>query len=396
MRDVDPDRRAWHRRTPAAGPTRTSRASSSARPPARRPAGPGCGGRVPGAGGGADAGPAAPGAASAGRRRGQLRPARSTQRTGCSGRPRPAARRVGSGRAGALARPDHVRGGAAPTRRRCLLEAARRLEPLDPALARDDVPGRALRPRSPVGSPRAHGKRPRPPHRAAGPAAAGWRLDLLLDGLAAGSPMATPRRPPTLERALDAPPPKRTRLDVELRWRRGSARASRSDCWTTRPGMHLRRASFRSLRKAGALEGPAARAGPPAPVRTSTAARSRRQSELIEEIRYCGGGDQELRRFLRQTCARRLAGARGRLHRGLVEASGSSSNARDGGRLHARATGAGGPLQRPRPLRRRARRRRKARTPGRAARGHHLGAVELIEAATRCGRPTWRRGARSG
>ena len=140
-RSVDPDRRAWHRAHAAAGAGRGGRRRARALGrPGAGPRRPRRGGRVPERAAALTPDPARRGAARAGRGAGQARGGRArTPRSSCWRPPRRGPLdELQRARLGPAARPDRVRararGSDAPP---LLLDAARRLEPLDPALARE-------------------------------------------------------------------------------------------------------------------------------------------------------------------------------------------------------------------------------------------------------------------
>ena len=188
--ELDPDRRAWHRAQAAPGPDEDVAAElerSAGRAQAR--GGARGGRRVPGARRGADARPGAPGA----------RALAAAQAKHEAGAPDAALEPAGDGRGGTARRAR-----SAPARTCCaaqiafaisrgsdapplLLDAAKRLEPLDAALARETYLEALLRRdvRRPLGQPAPacwRSPRPRARHRVrAEPPRAS---DLLLDGLA--------------------------------------------------------------------------------------------------------------------------------------------------------------------------------------------------------------------
>ena len=253
--DVDPDRRAWHLRS----------GGSRARRGRRRRAGTlgraSAGARRPGGGGGisrarrrADARSEAPGAACAARRAGQApswrarcgAPAAGDGAGGAAGRARASPR-------AAVARADHVRDDARPRRSPLLLEAARRLEPLDPRLARETYLEAFAAALSADRLVRGGDAR----EVAAAVLAAGWEpstraCDLLLDGLALLTREGYVAGAPALKVALRAFRDEPLSEEDELRWLWLACRIARAladdEAWDELTARHLELA-----RRAGAF-----------------------------------------------------------------------------------------------------------------------------------------------
>ena len=255
--EADPDRRAWHRAQAAAAPDEDVAAElerSAGRAQAR-------GGLAAAGAFLARAAELTPtrraGRASAGRRAGQARGGAPTRRgePAGDGRGRPA-RRLQPRAAGAPRAQIAFAAGAAATRRRCCSTPPRRLEPLDPALAREtylEALAAAIFAGRLGGRPglrevaEAAGARDRAQPRAAArrrPAARRPRARFT-DGHAAGVP--------PLRRALDA-----FRADATSRRGRRSAGsgwpARRQDLWDDELWHELATRGVRVAREAGALD----------------------------------------------------------------------------------------------------------------------------------------------
>ena len=302
------------RRRARRGGRRRARALGRPGAGARRP---GRGGRVPGARGRADPRPGARGPSARWPRR---RP--STQ----AGAPDAALELLAMAEAGPLdelqrARVDLLRaqiafassrGSDAPP---LLLEAARRLEPLDPALAREtylDALSAALfagrlgrRRRAARGR-----RRPRAPRRRRRASRA--RLDLLLDGLALLITDGYAAGAPTAE-AGAARVPRRGRPG---RGRRcagsGSPATSRTTCGTTRAGTRSPTAHVAARPRGRRARACSRSPSPRASALHLFAGELAAAASLVEEVGRGHRGDRQPARRLHRARARRLAGPRGR------------------------------------------------------------------------------------